>query len=224
MYDDKKVKQRADLYEKIGGLIITGAFLVVLMISLLSEFGIHPDENDVRVCLDWCMDRWIWPDMRLEGFGLGDTYSGYGYTKVCNYTPYFLIFSKISYVFKQFMGTLPYFRVPNLLLMLFMTVYILRKLKGRNWLLLGFGICVQAWYIFSYVTADAQDFVLAFISVAMLADEDSMLWKTVGEENSENTSGTVIRCILLGLMYGVLMLGKPYYYATLVLTFGVLVW
>ncbi len=221
----------------ISVLVIIGAFLVACMISMLSEFGKHPDEYDVRACMDWCMNRWIWPDMRQMGTGLGNTYSGYGYTKVCNYTPYFLIFSKISRIFMQFMGDFPYFRVPNLILMAIMTVYIVRKLRDNNWLMLGFGICVQAWYIFSYVTADAEDFLLAFIGIAMLADRDSLLWKTVGTAPSPdgpNRSALhpvdlhptdvhcIISCILLGILYGLMLLGKPYYYATLVLTLIVL--
>ena len=194
------------------------------MISFLSEFGVHPDEYDVRACLDWCEDRFIWPDMRLYGEGLGDTYSGYGYTKVCNYTPYFLIFSKISFIFRQFMSDLPYYRMPNLLLMLFMSVCVIRNIRKHNYLLLGFGICAQAWYIFSYVTADAFDFVLSFIAMMLLADRNSFLWKTVDAEDLEQSSHIIIRCVLLGLLYGLIMLGKPYYYAELLLTFVVLVW
>lgn len=207
------------LYDLACKAVILGAFIVVCMISFLSEFGKHPDEYDVRVCLDWCENRFIWPDMRLEGEGLGDTYSGYGYTKVCNYTAYFLIFSKISFIFRQFMHVLPYFRIPNLLLMAFMCIYCIRKLDKHRYLMLGFGICVQAWYIYSYVTADAWDFTLAFIGVALLADKQSFLWKTL-----ESDDRCVFRCILLGLLYGMSMLGKPYYYANLLLVFIVLVY
>lgn len=225
------------IYVYISCLFVIGAFLVACMISFLSEYGKHPDEFDVRLCLDWCMNRWIWPDMRQMGVGLGDTYSGYGFTKVCNYTPYFLIFSKISYVFKQFMGNLPYYRMPNLLLMAVLIAYIIRKIRDNNWLMLGFGICVQAWYIFSYVTADAEDFLLAFLAAAMLADKDSLLWMTLDAgaadgQTSENDPKParmmdrhcVFRCIGLGIMYGLILLGKPYYYATLFLTFIVLMY
>ncbi len=218
-------------------LVIIGAFVVTVTISLLSEFGMHPDEYDVRLCLDWCKTRWIWPDMRLAGEGLGDTYSGYGYTKVCNYTPYFLIAGKIAYVFEKFMGAFPYFRVPNLLLILLITVYMLRKLKSRDWLMLAFGICVQAWYIFSYVTADAMDFAVAFFALVFLADEESVLWRTLRSDNqtvskeAKDVSPDVSEmdrisyaktncfCILLGILYGLILLGKPYYWAVLVLTF-----
>lgn len=217
----KSYNNDAKLYVIISILVILGAFVVACMISFLSEFGKHPDEYDVRACMDWCMTRWIWPDMRLMGTGLGDTFSGYGYTKVCNYTPYFLIFSKIAAVFKTFMENLPYFRMPNLLLMAVLVVYMIRKIRDNNWLMLGFGICVQAWYIFSYVTADAEDFLLAFISIAMLADKESMLWRTLSKNMTFKTP--IIRCIILGVMYGLMLLGKPYFYATLFLTFIALI-
>lgn len=215
---DIKSRIKENWFEYLSGLVILVALLVAVMIAFLSEFGVHPDEYDVRVCLDWCMDKLIWPDMRLEGAGLGNTYSGYGFTKVCNNTPYFLIFSKVAWIFMQFMGDLPYYRMPNLLLMIFMTVYILKNIKKRNYLMLGFGICVQAWYIFSYVTYDAEDFLLAFISIDLLADEEGYLWKTL--KSQERCVG---KCLLLGVMYGILMLGKWTYYANLALTFLVLV-
>lgn len=211
-------KFRENRFVYISALVIIGAFIVSCTVGMLSEFGIHPDEYDVKACLDWCESRWIWPDMRLEGEGLGDTYSGYGFTKVCNNTPYFLIFSKISFIFRQFMHVLPYYRIPDLLLMLIMTVYIIKNLKRRNYMMLGFGIVVQAWYIFSYLTYDAEDYFLGFISMVMLADEESFLWKTLKREHKY-----AVPCVLLGVMYGVIMLSKWGYYAVLGMTFITLV-
>lgn len=213
-------KKHIDWYTVLYSLVLIGAFLVAVMISFLSEFGVHPDEYDVRACMDWCMNHWIWPDMRLTGEGLGDTYSLYGYTKVCNYTIYFLAMSKLSYIFKSFMGGWPYFRMPNLMLALLMLIICLKSLREKRYLMLGFGVCVQAWYIFSYVTADALDFVWAFLAVFFLADEESVLWKIIRGEYYRGK--TIIYSILLGLLYGMILLGKPYYYATLVLTFCVL--
>ena len=210
------MKKKNDLFTIICALVLVGAFIVCMGISLFSEFGAHPDEYDVRACMDWAMSHWIWPDMRLQGTGLGDTYSLYGYTKMSNYTIYFLLMSKIAFFFKLFMGAWPYYRVPNLLLALFMLVILLKNINKKNYLMLAFGVCVQAWYIFAYVTADALDFVWAFLAIYLLADENSLLWKAINEV------GTIKRSIFLGLLYGMILLGKPYYYAILVLTFVVL--
>lgn len=212
------------IYTLVCSLVLIGAFCVVLMISLLSEFGRHPDEYDVRACMDWAMSHWIWPDMRLQGTGLGDTYSWYGYTKMSNYTVYFLVASKVAFIFKLFMGAWPYYRVPNLLLALFLLVFCLKKVQDKKYIMVCFGLCAQAWYIFSYVTADALDFVLAFISIYLIADKESMLWKCLTIEDDEKKAKQINigQCICLGVVFGLMLLGKPYYYSILVLIFVVL--
>lgn len=226
---DLRSSIKSNLFRYLCILVFIGAFVVITAIALLSEFGVHPDEYDVRACLDWGMNHFIWPDMRIKGIGLGDTYSLYGYTKLSNYTPYFLIAGKIAYVFKCFMGYLPYYRMPNLLLALFITLLNIKEIKRKPYVILGFGICVQAWYIFSYVTADAQDFLLTYLSILLLADPDSPLWRTLGVRGAgdHKTEGIdrkdLIACVILGLLYGLILLGKPYYYANLVLTFIVVI-
>ncbi len=202
--------------------VMVGALLIISLISICSEPGVHPDEFDVRACMDWGMTHWIWPDMRTRGIGLGDTYSYYGYTKVCNYSPYFLVMGKVAYVFARFMDVLPYYRMPNLLLGIGLAIAVIRRVRTRPYVMLAFGICVQAWYVFSYVTADAMDFVLAFVSIMLLADRGSVLWKTIDGECLSPRRIT-LNCVLLGLTYGLMLLGKYYYYANMVLTFVVLV-
>ncbi|MCR4990335.1 MAG: hypothetical protein K6A38_05655 [Lachnospiraceae bacterium] len=220
--DHETARTKHDIYSVVSILILLGSLLVITMISFLSEFGHHPDEYDVKECLNWGITHWIWPDMRTVGIGLGDTYSWYGYTKVCNYTPYFLIAGKIAWPFKLFMDVLPWYRMPNLLLAILLMFILIKRLKDKPYLMLGFGVCVQAWYIFSYVTADAQDFLLTFISIMLLCDKESLLWKTIDSED-EKRSKIVLQCILLGLLYGLILLGKYYYYANVMLAFIVLV-
>lgn len=221
MLDKKIISKNKDIFGIVSAIVLVGAFLVITMISLLSEHGIHPDEYDVKACLDWAMGHIIWPDMRLMGEGLGDTYSWYGYTKMSNYTVYFLVASKIAYIFKLFMGVWPYYRMPNLLLAIMLMVVMIKNVSTKKYLMLAFGVCVQAWYIFSYVTADALDFVFAFIALIILADENSVLWSVIKE--NEKSKRNTIRLIGIGLLYGMMLLGKPYYYSVMVLTFVVLV-
>lgn len=233
-------KRETDIFNIIISLVIIGAFLVAVMVAMLSELGVHPDEWDVKECLDWGMSHWIWPDMRADDVAV--TYSWYGYTKVCNNTPYFLIAGKVAYLISLFMKILPYYRVPNLLLSLFITVFMLRRIKTHRFLALAYCVSVQIWYIFSYVTADAMDFVWAFLALYVLADENSILWKALapnetaagaetagGTETAagaasggKNRTSKIIYMIALGVLYGLILLGKPYYFAVLVLTFYVL--
>jgi len=127
--------------------------------------------------------------------------------------------------------------MPNLILMVGMTAFMIIKAREKKYLWMAFGVCVQAWYIFAYVTADALDFVWAFVAIYLLADENSLLWITLrGQEGAGDNAGesderqeghgltprSTARCAALGLLYGMMLLGKPYYYANMVITFVVL--
>lgn len=92
------------------------------------------------------MTHFLPPDMRDPA--VAQTYSGYGYTKLENYTWYFYLAGKIALLFKTMFCSLAYYRVPNLLLFAALTFYFVRNIRQKNWLMVALGICVQSWYIF----------------------------------------------------------------------------
>ena len=101
-----------DWFALISTAVIAGALLVVCIIGLFSALGLHPDEWDVKACLDYGMTHFLPPDMRDPA--VAQTYSGYGYTKLENYTWYFYLAGKIALLFKTMFCSLAYYRVPNL--------------------------------------------------------------------------------------------------------------
>lgn len=193
------------------------AAIGVWVIAFNSELGRHPDEWDVVECLKYGMTHWFPPDVRDAE--VANTFSGYGYTKLENGTYYFLIAGKIAWLAEWLFSNVNWYRVPNVLLFLALTYLYCKNIKKKNWLILSCGICVQAWYIFSYTTADALDFFLAFLVLQQITDENSMLSRTVqlsvGVKN-------LFRCCALGVLFGMIFLGKPAYWAVLLLTFVVL--
>lgn len=209
---------RFDWFSLTACAVIVGALLSVTLIGLFSELGLHPDEWDVKACLDYGMTHFFPPDMRDPE--VANTYSGYGYTKLENFTWYFFLAGKISLLCNALFCSIPYYRVPNLLLFLLMAVLFLKNIRQKKWLMAAFGICAQAWYIFSYTTADALDFVLSFLAICQLADPSSLLYRTVRMpgHSRRHTAGI----LLLGLLYGMITLGKPNYFSILALTFFVL--
>lgn len=209
---------RFDFFTLVATAVMAGALLVVAVIGLGSELGLHPDEWDVKACFDYGMTHLLPPDMRDPE--VAGTYSGYGYTKLENYTWYFYLAGKIALPFKLLFYALQYYRVPNVLMFLALAVIFARNIKKRNWLMVALGICVQAWYIFSYTTADAMDFFLSFLAVYELAVEDSLLYRTVSSEKI--TFKTAGGFLLFGLLFGTICLGKPNYLAILALAFFVL--
>lgn len=199
--------------------VMAGALLVVVVIGIFSDLGLHPDEWDVKSCLDYGMTHFLPPDMRDAE--VANTYSGYGYTKLDNYTWYFFIAGKIALLFKTLFYALPYYRIPNILLFAAIALIVVRNVKEKKWLMVAFGICVQAWYIFSYTTADALDFFWSFIAVYELSVENSLLYRTVGTQKL--TRRSLPGFLLLGTLFGMIALGKPNYLSILALAFFVLV-
>lgn len=210
---------RFDCFTLTATAVMAGALLVVTVIGLLSELGLHPDEWDVKACLDYGMTHFLPPDMRA--LDVSGTYSGYGYTKLENYTWYFFLAGKIALLFKAMFYSIQYYRIPNILLFAALSVIFVRNIKKKNWLMVALGICVQVWYIFSYTTADALDFFWSFLAVYELSEENSLLYRTIKAEKitRKNFPGFCV----LGLLYGMIALGKPNYLAILALTFFVLV-
>ncbi len=202
----------------LGAVAILGAALIaVTVISLFSPLGVHPDESDVKACLDYGMTHFFPPDMRDPA--VAGTYSGYGYTKLENYTWYFFLAGKVALLFRTLFCDIAYYRIPNLLLFWGMWVFVLTHVKKHRWLLAAFGICVQSWYLFSYTTADALDFVFSFWAVWELAVPDSFVRRSVWADPL--TGKDILRLCLAGILFGMIFLGKPNYWAILALAFFV---
>lgn len=215
----KDEKGHYDWLTLFATAVMAGALLVVVVIGLFSDLGLHPDEWDVKDCLDYGMTHFLPPDMRDPE--VAKTYSWYGYTKLDNYTWYFFIAGKVSLLFQKLFYALPYYRIPNILLFAAIALIVVRNVKERKWLMVAFGICVQAWYIFSYTTADALDFFWSFLAVYELSCENSLLYRTVTA--SKLNRRTFPGLILLGILFGMIALGKPNYLSILALAFFVLV-
>lgn len=210
---------RFDWFALIATAVMAGALLVVTVIGLLSELGLHPDEWDVKACLDYGMTHFLPPDMRAPA--VSDTYSGYGYTKLENYTWYFFLAGKVALLFKAMFYSIRYYRIPNILLFAALAVIFVRNIKKKSWIMVALGICVQAWYIFSYTTADALDFFLSFLAIYELSEKDSLLYRMI--ESDKITRKNLPGFCLLGMLFGMIALGKLNYLAVLALAFFVLV-
>lgn len=209
---------RFDWLTLFATAVMAGALLVVVVIGLFSELGLHPDEWDVKSCLDYGMTHFLPPDMRDPAVAI--TYSGYGYTKLDNYTWYFFLAGKAALLFQKMFYALPYYRIPNILLFAAMSFFFVRHIKREKWLMVAFGICVQAWYIFAYTTADALDFCWSLLAIYELCAPDSLLYRTIRTERI--TRKSLPDFALLGVLFGMIALGKPNYLSVLALAFCML--
>jgi len=215
---------KKDVFTVLYTVILAAGLAGVCMIGLFSALGLHPDEWDVKACLDYGMTHWFPPDMRDPE--VANTYSGYGYTKLDNTTWYFFLAGKIAWVCDALFERLAYYRIPNLLMFAAMCLITLRQLKKKNWLLLCTGISAQLWYIFSYTTADALDYFAAYLVILQITDKESMLFRLLGlpaEDSGRRLNlRNLCRYLYLGILFGFVFLGKPYYWSVLGLAFMVL--
>ena len=196
----------------IGFIVVT---VTVMMIAFRTDLTAgHPDEYDVVECLKYGMNHLIPPDIRDPE--VAGTFSGYGYTKLENGTYYFLIAGKVAAVAKLLWAAGNWWRIPNVLLFLAMAYIFFKNIRKKNFLVLALGISVQSWYIFSYTTADALDFVFSFLVLMLLTDEDSMLNKLLKDGL---TSKNIIKAVLIGVLFGMVFIGKQNYWVILGLAF-----
>lgn len=208
--------EKQDTWALISIIAIIVAGVGVWAIAFNSGVS-HPDEDDVIKCLNYGMKHFFPPDMRAEE--VADTYSGYGYTKLANCTWYYLIAGKIAWVAKKLWSHVLYYRVPNFIMFAGMVFLYIKNISKKKWLILTLGICVQGWYIFSYTTADAMDFFLCFVAFLLITDEESILYKAV---DNKFEMKSMWRHALLGILFGLIVLGKPNYWAVLLLVFVIL--
>ncbi|MBE5857794.1 MAG: DUF2142 domain-containing protein [Lachnospiraceae bacterium] len=208
--------EKQDTWAIVSIISLLVAGIGVWVIAFNSGIS-HPDEDDVIKCLNYGMKHFFPPDMRAEE--VADTYSGYGYTKLANCTWYYLIAGKVAWLASKMWAGIRYYRVPNFLMFAGMAYLYIKNISKKRWLVLTLGICVQAWYIFSYTTADAMDFFLCFVVLLLLTNEEGILYKTV--ETKFELKG-MWKHALLGVLFGFICLGKPNYLAILALAFIVL--
>ena len=222
---DALEKYFIDLFDTSQGVFVpiaTVCFVIATVAVFLIAFrtgleAAHPDEYDVVECLKYGMNHLIPPDIRDPE--VAGTFSGYGYTKLENGTYYFLIAGKVAAIAKWLWAAGNWWRVPNVLLFLGMAYIFFKNIRKKNWLVLSLGISVQAWYIFSYTTADALDFFFSFLVIMLLTDEESMLFKLLRDGI---TSKNIIKAVLIGVLFGMVFIGKQNYWAILLLAFVVL--
>lgn len=219
---DKLEQMLDDIFDSSKGVFVPIAvigFVIATITVMLIAFrtplgGLHPDEYDVVECLKYGMNHLIPPDIRDPE--VAGTFSGYGYTKLENGTYYFLIAGKVAALAKLLWATGNWWRIPNVLLFLGMAVIFFKNIRKKNYLVLTLGISVQAWYIFSYTTADALDFFFSFLVLMLLTDEESMLNKLIRDGLM---SKNIIKAILIGVLFGMVFIGKQNYWAILLLAF-----
>ncbi len=194
-------------------VLFIAAFLVIYMAFFSFDYA-HPDENMSKAAVEYYMEHWAPADIQSKE--AADSFSTYGYSRLSEVTVYYFLAGKVAWAAKNILGLNKYYRAFNVLLFIAMVFVFCKKGKRNPWLYLMIGLTPQVWYIFSYTTSDAWDYFLSFIILYQLTGEESIFNRVLNEKTGKKA---VARLLMIGAVFGLLLLGKKNYYFIFVSSF-----
>ncbi len=187
-------------------LLLSGALLVIVLMSAVSAYNSHPDEYVHWAAIEYCQDHWMPP--AYDDPEIRNTYSSYGVSRLNSGEIYYDLAGK----FKRLISG---FRLPgqvstrlfNNLLFVIIVLMAFRSWYGR---LLAIPLLVspQIWYLFSYANSDAFAVFIAYCCGVQLVDPGSSLNSFLGCKGRATIGGL----LFLGLLFGAMFLLKKNYY------------
>ena len=169
--DLRKDRSYENLLDAVIGLVGVAAILLSWNIAFTSPYGvtIHPDEMQTRAAIDYYRTHWIQPDVRSEF--VATTVSGYGMTRMSEINLYYLFAGR----FANLCGFTMSFRALGMLMILILGYLVLKNVKKERYMAMLFFATPQLWYLFSYATSDAYDYLFTVIAVYEVLAENSAL-------------------------------------------------
>lgn len=201
-------------YFMIVKIILFIAVLLVIYMAFFSFDYAHPDENMSKAAVEYYMEHWASADIQSKE--AADSFSTYGYSRLSEVTVYYFLAGKAAWVAKNILGLSKYYRAFNVLLFIAMVFVFCKKGKRNPWLYLMIGLTPQVWYIFSYTTSDAWDYFLSFIILCQLTGEESTFNQVLHTKMGKKAAA---RLLVIGTVFGLLLLGKKNYYFIFVSSF-----
>ncbi len=194
-------------------VLFIAAFLVIYMAFFSFDYA-HPDENMSKAAVEYYMEHWVPADIQSKE--AADSFSTYGYSRLSEITVYYFLAGKAAWAAKNILGLSKYYRAFNVLLFIAMVFVFCKKGKQNPWLYLMIGLTPQVWYIFSYTTSDAWDYFLSFIILYQLTGEESIFNRVLHAKMGKRAA---VQLLMVGAVFGLLLLGKKNYYFIFVSSF-----
>ena len=206
-----------NVVDAVLGLIAVAALLLSWAIAFGSDYGVtvHPDEMQTRAAVDYYRTHWIQPDVRSE-FVAG-TVSGYGMTRLSEINLYYVFAGKFANLCVFEMS----FRALGMLMFLVLTVFVLKRIKKDKYLAILFFATPQLWYLFSYATSDAYDYMFTVFAIYEVLSEHSSLNRILKEPFQRRHIPVYLG---LGFVFANLLMAKKTFYLVLVTLFVLLLY
>ncbi len=206
-----------DLLDVVLGIVGIAAMLLSWGIAFSSDYGgtVHPDEMQTRAAVEYYQTHWIQPDVRSD-FVAG-TVSGYGMTRLSEINLYYLFAGKFANLCVFEMS----FRALGMLLILILTCFVLKNIKKERYMAILFFATPQLWYLFSYATSDAYDYLFTVFAAYQVLASGSALNRILKEPFKKRHIPAYLG---VGFIFANLLMAKKTFYVLLVTIFMLLLY
>ena len=215
--DIRKDRSYGNLLDAVLGLVGIAAILLSWNIAFTSAYGVtvHPDEMQTRAAIDYYRTHWIQPDVRSDF--VATTVSGYGMTRMSEINLYYLFAGK----FANLCGFTMSFRALGMLLILILGCFVLKNIKKERYMAMMFFATPQLWYLFSYATSDAYDYLFTVIAAYEVLASNSALNKLLRRSFSAKQLPAYLG---IGFVFANLLMAKKTFYVVLATIFMLLLY
>lgn len=206
-----------NLLDAVLGIAGITAMILVWNIAFTSPYGgtIHPDEMQTRAAVDYYRNHWIQPDVRSDF--VATTVSGYGMTRMSEINLYYLFAGK----FANLCGFPMSFRALGMLMILILTVFVLKNIKKERFMAILFFATPQLWYLFSYATSDAYDYLFTVFAAYEILSENSGLNRILSQSFKKCHIPVYAGA---GFIFANLLMAKKTFYVVLLTIFMLLLY
>lgn len=206
-----------DLLDALLGVIGITAMLLSWNIAFSSAYGgtVHPDEMQTKAAVDYYRTHWIQPDVRSPF--VAETVSGYGMTRLSEINLYYLFAGKLAELCDFEMS----FRALGMLLILVLVCFVLKNIRKERFTAILFFATPQLWYLFSYATSDAYDYLFAVFAIYEVLAENSGLNRILKKPFRKQH---IWQYLLIGFVFANLLMAKKTFYVVLVTIFLLLLY
>lgn len=201
-----------DLLDAVLGLVGIAAMLLSWNIAFSSAYGgaVHPDEMQTRAAVEYYETHWLQPDVRSPF--VAETVSGYGMTRLSEINLYYLFAGKLSALCDFEMS----FRALGMLMLLILVCFVLKNIKRERFVAILFFATPQLWYLFSYATSDAWDYLFSVFAIYEVLAEGSFLNRILKEPFQKRQLPAYLG---IGFVFANLLMAKKSFYVALVTIF-----
>ncbi len=195
------------------------ALALTFVMAAISAFNTHPDEFVHVAAGVYYRDHTLPP--RIADPAILHTYSPYGVSRLHSNEMYYPLAGKYLHFLNPFQLE-PYLalRFFNVLLFLSLILYAFGKADFRIFLL-PLLLSPQIWYSFSYFNSDAFSLFVCLLAAYQLAAPQSSLNALLRDEPSR---AAWLAPVLLGLLFGLLLLPKQNFYFLYIFFFFYFFW